>query len=287
MKRGDNILLTIVLILIFCAAVVPHCAALDDVMRVSDRNVINLGQMLTESRTARLFFLAELHDDARHHSAQLAIIKALKQQGPPLAIGLEMFAFDSQAKLDQWVAGKLSMKEFKELYARNWTLPWSLYEGIFLYARNNRIPLIGLNLPQGISRKVAQQGFAALTPEERRQLPPGITCNVGPAYMAFIRQAYANHALQDKAFAHFCEAQMLWNRSMARQLEMFMARQPRHRVVALVGIGHALKKGVPDEVSLETGSYRVVLPETTGLNRNNLSSQDADYLLLFGTERHD
>jgi uncharacterized iron-regulated protein len=249
-------------------------------MRVSDRQIIDLGQMLAESSSARYFFLAENHDDVSHHAAQLAIIKGLHQRGLRLAIGLEMFTTGSQEQLDQWVAGKLSLQKFKEVYSSNWTMPWSLYGEILIYARDNRIPLIGLNLPQGISRKVAREGFAALSPEERRRLPSGITCNVGPAYMAFIRQAYANHAMQDKAFTHFCEAQMLWNRNMGRQLAAFSARNPRHTVVALVGIGHALKRGVPDELGGDGERYRVVLPEFAGLNRDNLTVQDADYLLL-------
>jgi len=275
-------MLFLMLTLVLGTAVVRPCGAVDGVMRISDGQLIDLGQMLAESRSARYFFVAENHDNALHHAAQLAIIKGLQQEGRTLAIGLEMFTVASQEKLDQWVAGKLSLPEFKELYARNWQIPWPLYQEILLYARDNRIPLIGLNLPKEISRKVAQQGFAALTPEERRQLPPGITCNVGPAYMAFIRQAYAGHGLGGRAFTHFCEAQMLWNRNMGRRLEAFLAKNPRYTVVALVGIGHALKKGVPEEVTREADRYRVILPEFDGLNRHNLTSLDADYLLLSG-----
>ena len=286
MKQAHR-LLTLMLILLFTAAAVRPSAAIEGVLRIADGQLIDLGQMLAESRSARYFFVGENHDDVQHHAAQLAIIKGLQQSGRTLAIGLEMFSTTSQDKLDRWVAGKLSLREFKQEYARNWTLPWELYAEILLYARDKRIPLVGLNLPKGISRKVAQQGFAALTPEERRQLPAGITCSVGPAYMAFIRQAYSNHALHDKAFDHFCEAQMLWNRNMGHKLEAYFAKNPRSTLVALVGIGHALKKGVPDEVTREAGRYRVILPEFSGLNRQNLTSEDADYLLLFGGAVYD
>lgn len=286
MRRfGTSLLL--ILLLVAAAAAPPSSAAIESVLRVSDGQVVDLDQMLAESAAARYFFLAENHDNAVHHAAQLAIIKGLKGRSLRLAIGLEMFTTGSQDKLDQWVAGKLSLQTFKNVFARNWTIPWSFYQDILIYARDNRIPLIGLNLPVGVSRKVAQQGFAALSPEERRQLPAGITCNVGPAYLAFIRQAYATHALPDKEFTHFCEAQLLWNRNMARQLAAFSAKHPRYTVVALVGIGHALKKGVPDEVTPDSNRYRVILPETVGLSRTNLTSQDADYLLLSGYGRHD
>lgn len=281
MKHAKRVL-TLILMVFIAAAAVRSSAAIEGVLRIADGRQIDLGQMLAESRSARYFFVGENHDDSLHHAAQLAIIKGLQQSGRTLAIGLEMFATTSQDKLDRWVAGKLSLREFKQEYARNWTLPWELYADILLYARDQRIPLIGLNLPKGISRKVAQQGFAALSPEDRRQLPAGITCSVGPAYMAFIRQAYSNHALQDKAFEHFCEAQMLWNRNMGLQLEAYFAKNPRSTLVALVGIGHALKRGAPDEVTREAGRYRVILPEFSGLNRKNLTIDDADYLLLFG-----
>jgi uncharacterized iron-regulated protein len=280
-------MLALILALVLGAAVVRPSFAAGEAMRLSDGQVIDLGQMLVESRNARVYFLAEIHETSWHHAAQLAIIKELRHQGGQLAIGLEMFTADSQAALDRWTAGKLPLKQFRELYDRNWTLPWSLYEEIFLYARDNRIPLIGLNLPLEISRKVARQGFAALTPQERRKLPTGITCTVGPAYMTFIRQAYANHGLQDKAFTHFCEAQLLWNRNMGRQLERYLTRHPRRTVVVLTGTGHALKKGIPDEISVKPDRFRVILPETVGLNRNNLNSQDADYLLLVSPDHHD
>lgn len=283
MKRFKT-LLTLMVLLVLTTAVVSPGADVKGVVRISDGQLIDLGQMLTESRDARLFFLAENHDESTHHAAQLAISKRLQQSGRPLAIGLEMFATTSQEKLDQWVAGKLSLREFREVYASNWNMPWSLYEQILLYARDNRIPLIALNLPKGISRKVAREGFAALTPEERRQLPADITCSVSPAYMAFIRQAYANHGLTDKAFTHFCEAQLLWNRNMGRQMEAFMAKNHRHTLVALVGIGHALKKGIPEEVAMEAGRYRVIIPDFIGLNRDKLTTRDADYLLLFDNE---
>lgn len=269
---------TLLLFLAAASAVVSQ-GAMMGLLRISDGRLIDVDRMLAESGSASYFFVGENHDNAWHHAAQLAIIRRLHQSGRPVAIGLEMFAVTSQDKLDQWVAGKLPLREFRKVYARNWTLPWHFYREILLYARDNRIPLIGLNLPSGISAKVARQGFAALTAEERRQLPAGVTCNVDPAYMAFIRQGYAIHAMQDKEFTHFCEAQLLWNRNMGRRLAEFQARHPRYTLVALVGIGHALKKGVPAETTSDGSRYRVILPEYAGLNRSNLTTLDADYLL--------
>lgn len=255
-------------------------AAAGRVLRLADRQGISFSKMVDEISPARYLFLAENHTDSWHHAAQLDIIRALKKSGRPLAIGLEMFTSSSQNKLDLWNSGGLSVEELRQVYIRDWNVPWDLYRDIFLYARDNRIPLVGLNLPKAISSKVASRGFASLTPEERSQLPPGITCNVSPAYMAFIRQAYSSHGMDGREFTNFCEAQLLWNRHMARQLQSYAAGNPNQTLLVLVGIGHALRQGVPAETTGDTNSYRVILPEFAGLNRTNLTKNDADYLIL-------
>lgn len=265
---------------VLAAAALPS-ASTESVLRIADRQIIDFQQMVAEAGRTRLIFIGENHDDARHHAAQMEFIKLLRKDGRPLAIGLEMFATGSQNALDRWVAGKLSVEQFREIYLDNWNMPWKYYSDIFIYARDNRIPLVGLNLPKEISSKVAREGFAALSPDERRLLPPGITCSVSPGYMALLRQAYHEHGKSDKAFTHFCEAQVLWNRHMARRMQEFRASKPGHTLVALVGIGHALKTGAPGEITSDPSHYRVIIPEFGGLNRHNLTVQDADYLLLF------
>ncbi len=90
----------LVLNLFLGMAFVQSASALESVLRISDRQVIDLGRMLAESASVRYFFVAENHDDPQHHSYQLTIIKELKQQGRRLAIGLEMFPITSQDKLD-------------------------------------------------------------------------------------------------------------------------------------------------------------------------------------------
>jgi len=273
------------IIALLCAFVVLAAATLaashELVLRIADRKVIDFRQMVAEAGRTRLIFIGENHDDARHHAAQLEFIKQLRKDGRPLAIGLEMFTTRSQDTLDRWVAGKLSVDRFREIYLNEWNMPWKFYRDIFIFARDNQVPLVGLNLPREISSKVAREGFAALSPEERRKLPPGITCSVSPAYMALLRQAYHDHGKSDKAFANFCETQVLWNRHMARRMQEFRSSKPGHTLVALVGIGHALKTGAPGEITADSSRYRVIIPEFGGLNRQNLTVHDADYLLIF------
>ncbi|MCM2358692.1 MAG: ChaN family lipoprotein [Geobacteraceae bacterium] len=271
------------LLLTLAALMVPpgNCGGAERVLRLSDGRVIGFARMIEELKGARLIFVGENHDQPEHHQAQLEIIKALRRAGVPLAIGMEMFTSGSQGELDRWVVGRLSLDEMVRLYYREWRMPWPLYRDILLYARDQRIPLIALNVPRSISRKVSRQGFAALTQEERKQLPSGVTCSVDPAYREFIRRAYAEHGRNENSFVHFCEAQMLWNKSMARHLQQYLALSSRATVVVLAGAGHAMKGGIPEELSRDSGyRYRVILPEFPGLDRRTVTGRDADYLLL-------
>ena len=261
------------------AAVVTSAAA-ELALRMGDRKSVGFEQMIADLQQANFIFIGEIHDSARHHRQQLDIIRALQRRGVPLAIALEMFYAESQQELDDWVAGKSDEASFRKSFERNWNVSWPLYREIFLYARDNRIPLIGINVPRSIVQKVARSGFTSLTPEERRKLPPDITCNVDSAYMAFIRRAFAGHFGNERSFLHFCEAQMLWTKSMASRLLDRMREKPKQRIVVLTGVGHALKRGIPAEIGDDTGyTLRVVLPEVPEFRTEATTSEEDDYLL--------
>ncbi len=275
-----------VVILLLAAVVVAillprACGGGERVVRTRDGEVITFAQMIWEIKGKRVIFVGETHDRMEDHRAELLIIKALERAGASLSIGMEMFAAADQPELDRWVAGKLAEPKFIEIYYRDWQMPWPLYRNILLFARSHRLPVVGLNIPRGVAAKVAREGFAALSATERAQLPPGITCDVDPSYMDFIGRAYAEHTGSRASFIHFCEAQVLWNRSMARHIVTYLAAEPRRSMVVVAGSGHALKRGIPEVVERESGMKPVVvLQEGPGMPRDAVTVEDADYLLL-------
>lgn len=249
--------------------------------RVSDGQRVGFQAMLGDLAQARLIFIGELHDNREHHRLQLETIKALHRSGVRITIGLEMFRVESQQYLDRWVAGKLDLQSFMEIYRDNWTIPWELYDSIFLYARNNGIPLIGLNAPREIMQKVYRLGFAALTPEERGQLPPDVTCRVDKPYMDFVRRNFVLHTADPTMFFRFCEAQLLRNKVMANRLVSYLEKKPDRVVVVLAGVGHAMRRGVPDEVErLRPLTIRVVMPKLHEAAAEPLEKRDADYMVV-------
>ncbi len=253
-----------------------------EVFRASDGATVAFEEMLRDLRSADVIFIGESHGSRNHHELQERIIRALHDSGLPVAIGLEMFRADDQRTLDAWIAGSLERDRFVRRYYENWRMPWPLYEDIFLYARDHRIPLVGLNIPEEIGTAVANKGFASLTEQQRALIPPGITCDVGPRYRAFIREAYGKHAPKpDRSFNNFCEAQLLWDQAMAWHIAGFRTRHSDRLLVVLTGIGHAWRRGIPEQLTKYAAlTSRVVLPEIPGeMDPSTVTAGDADYLV--------
>jgi uncharacterized iron-regulated protein len=211
---------------------------------------------------------------------QLSITNELLKDPRPLAIGLEMFRKDSQSALDRWTGGSYPPERFVRDFQDNWSM-WEKYREIFDFARQQKVKLVGLNIPREISSKVARQGFAAL-PERERQALGNVQCVVNPEYGDFIRRAMGGHGGHGQQYLFFCEAQMLWDTMMARHLAEFLKDNPHYRVVVLAGSGHAWKFGIPRQLMEQMEvTYRVVLPETDSrVSRTGLGPDVADYLWL-------
>jgi uncharacterized iron-regulated protein len=272
----------LLLLLGFLCAGSTSVSDMKTVLRVRDGKIITFAQMIEDMKKVNIVFIGEVHDEESHHRLQLAIIRAFHESDTPMAVGLEMFKANSQEVLDSWVKGKLSLEQFLPAYYDNWRLPWPLYHDIYWYARDHEIRLVGLNIAQQITEKVAKKGFAALTEQERQLLPRGISCNVDATYREFIRKAYSGHAHHDHLFDHFCEAQMVWDKSMAWHLVQYLKKNPEKTVVVLAGVGHAWKRGIPEQVAQESAfTYRVVLPLIPDqIEMTTVTTKDADYVLL-------
>ncbi len=255
------------------------------ILGAAERTEVDFEQMIEDLGSKRIVFIGELHDHPGHHQMQLGIIQALHQRGMKLAIGLEMFRKDSQQTLDEWVAGELSVRKFLKVYNDNWSM-WPKYRKIFRYARKNNIPMVGLNIERDITRQVASHGFDSLTPDQTEELK-GISCNVNPAYQDYIRRAMGGHGGDNRSFIYFCEAQLLWDNIMAKNLVDYLEQNPDTMVVVLAGSGHSWRYGIPTQVlEYETLPYRVVLPEIPGrVDRSNIKPSDTDYLWLDLGER--
>ncbi len=272
--------LLLVLLLSPFFLVLPASAGWAHILDVSSARFVTFDQMVDDLKDTRVVFIGELHDHPSHHQAQLQVIQALQETGKRIAIGLEMVRRESQDALDKWVMGQMSERKFRSVFEQNWGM-WPLYQGILEYARLDRIPLIGLNVPREITMQVAREGFASLSPQQLQEVP-GVSCTVDPEYRSFIRRTLGSHAHEGASFENFCEAQMVWDTAMAQRLVEYLQAHPDTTVVVLAGSGHAWKYGIPEQLRKQTDiNYRVLLPAIPGrIEQADVTTGEADYLLL-------
>jgi uncharacterized iron-regulated protein len=275
-----------IIAVIFILTIAGSCQAgqlnLDHPVYDIDRgSQTNLSKMTGDLKKNRIILVGEHHSNRSHHRAQLAVIQALAQAGAKVAIGLEMFRDDSQSALDQWVSGELEEADFERIYYENWNFPYDAYRIIFEYARENRIPMIGLNVSRDITRQVSRGGFQSLSREAKGKLSE-VACRVDEAYMKYIRKAYGAHAHGNLNFIYFCEAQMVWDNIMAINILNYLKQNPDAVVVALTGTGHAQKVAVPRQISSRSQlPYKVILPEVPGrIDAQTMTLKEADYIIL-------
>jgi uncharacterized iron-regulated protein len=283
---GADLLKKMIAAILLCGLLPSGCWAKEGNLnrRVFDLNrqkALKMPEMLAELKKSRIILVGEHHGNPEHHAAQLEIIRALNEAGRQVTVGLEMFMKNSQPALDQWIAGDIDDKRFEEIYYENWDFPWPAYRDIFEYARDHKIPMIGLNVPREITRQVSREGFKSLSPDQKQKLSD-ISCIVDQKYMNYIRQAYGGHSHARLNFTYFCEAQMVWDNAIAVYTLDYLSRNPDAVVVILTGTGHAQKGAVPRQIRARSDlPCAVILPEIPGrIDVKTISNTDADFIIL-------
>ena len=232
-----------------------------------------------------IVYVGERHDRYGDHLAQLELIQGLHERHHELAIGMEMFQGRYQKALDDYIAGTVDEETFlrKAHYFTSWGFNYFLYRDILLYARNEKVPVIGLNIPRELVSNVARHGLANLSEEERALLPKEMD-GADEGYRERLQRAFDMHQTEmpggdlPRQVESFIEAQVLWDESMAAAIANYLAHRPGSRMVILAGNGHLeFGSGIPKRAYRLTGkSYATILPHSGG----PLEEGIADYILF-------
>ena len=213
-------------------------------------------QALTRSLTqSQVIYLGETHDSEPDHQIQLEILQALQVRNPKLILAMEMFQRPYQSVLDRYFKRELSEAELVDRteYRARWGFPWTLYENILRFSQLKNVPVVALNTPTEVTRKVSRKGLESLTLADRRFIPPLSEIQVGPIwYSDRIQQIYTEmHQGKGNSdgLTRFFQAQVLWDETMADRIAWAVREYPDHQIVVLVGQGHLLySDGIPDRV---------------------------------------
>ncbi len=195
----------------------------------------------------KVVFVGEVHDRYDHHLSQLAILRAMYQQDPKLAIGVEWFQQPFQAELDRFIAGEIDERELlhRTEYYERWRFDYRMLRPILQFAREHRLPVLALNAERELTRKIGATGLASLSPEERAKLPETIP-PATPEYTTKLREVYAQHEGRDGDFDNFLAVQRVWDATMAANVGRYLRQHPEHRVAVFAGVGHVSNvAGIP------------------------------------------
>jgi uncharacterized iron-regulated protein len=228
----------------------------------------------------RVVFVGEQHARYDHHLSQLEIIRRLHALHPQLAIGMEMFQQPFQRYLDEYVTGAIDEQTMLRSteYFRRWRMDFRHYAPILHYAREHGLPVIALNVPAELTRKVGHAGLDGLDDGDRRRLPDDIA-PADEAYRERIKTVFDYHPNNEEHdFEHFLEAQLLWDAGMAARAAAFLEVHPHHHLVVIAGNQHLAWGGtMPQRVQRRTQvTTAVILNSWQGPVGPGL----ADFLLL-------
>jgi len=222
-------------------------------------------EILQQLVKAKIVYLGETHDSIEDHQAQRAIIQEMQRQNPKVAIAMEMFQRPFQSAIDNYLAGKLTEEQLVEQteYDRRWRFPWEYYAPILRFAALNKLPVLALNTPSEVTRKVATQGLESLTAEDKQHIPPISEIRTDNAeYRQMLLEVYQQHQKSAQgnstAFERFLQAQVLWDETMAEKIAEFVKANPDYQVVVLAGTGHIMfGYGIPSRVERRLGVGKV------------------------------
>jgi uncharacterized iron-regulated protein len=193
----------------------------------------------------KLLFLGEQHTDPRSHEAQLDLLRGMQARGRRLTVALEMLPDGADAALEAWRQGSLGEAEFLERsgWYDAWGHPWRAYRELFLWFREHKIPLRGINVDEK-TRAAARKGDAAALPEDVRREAGDLDAVLEPHrdyVLDTLRETGHGENLDAESpqFRSLLRVQTLWDRVLGRRAAgLAQAQPPDGAVVVLIGSGH-------------------------------------------------
>ena len=189
----------------------------------------------------QVVYVGETHDNPDSHKVEAEVLRALADRHPDLAVGLEMISRDHQSLLDDWIAGRLSEKEFARRWSQLWHPGYRAYQEVLTTARDRHIPLLALNAPQGLVREVSRHGLKDLPDDLAAQLPREMDTD-DPYHRAKTEAIFGGHAHVGD-IKDFYPAQVLWDETMAETAADYLTNHPGSHLLILAG-GYHVEQGV-------------------------------------------
>lgn len=227
-----------------------------------------------------VIYLGEEHRNQWHIEAALKVLQAMINRGRHPVLGMEMFGWDGQAGLNQYVNNtEVERDQFLKdaHWEQNWGGAFQDYEPLVDFARTHEIPLLALNPPRPLVRKVATQGWKKSI-EDPEMMIWGMKQEPIVEDLVYrrviLKQLQLCHGgLPDDAYERMYEASMFRDEGMAKTIGEALRRSPNDSpsnsgpIVSYTGGGHI--------------QYRLPIPKRVLRKRGGDIQQKTVYMTSF------
>ncbi|MBM4126109.1 MAG: ChaN family lipoprotein [Nitrospira sp.] len=219
--------------------------------------VLSSSEWLNELATYDVVYLGEEHHNRYHIEAALKVLNWLVAHDLQPTIGIEMFGWDGQPALDEYVLkDRLGRNQFLEQvkWSQNWGGAFEDYEPLVAFARDRHLSILAMNPPRPFIRRVVKAGLDQVR-HEQEWTHWGLDQEEivdDPAYRArIIDQLQQCHGggTEDQ-FRTMYEASMVRDEGMAKTLTAGLdalhrqTSSSRGVIVSYTGAGH-IQYGLP------------------------------------------
>ena len=222
----------------------------------------------SSSLRARVIYVAERHNESiasptpgENHS--LRSINADSR----VTVGMEMIDVTQQRALDQYLEKKISWTTFARStgFESGWGKTSPAYKRILEWCRRNEVPVLGLNAPQSVTRKIARN--QKLTSAESALIPK---FPEPPGGFKKFQAAMAGHPGSGSVRRYY-EAQRAWDATMAGTILSWL-RNHQGTLVVLLGTNSrrpANGRSVVCREELQMSAQLVIYPKERLLTRSS------------------
>jgi len=212
------------------------------VVALSTRRVLAFDAFVEAVAQAQVVAVGEEHYHPDIQAFELRLLQALAQRRPQcLALAMEFLERDMQPAVDAYLAGTSDAATFQERIKAT-PLFIQYYFPLVQYAQQAHIPVLAMNTPRTLARRVSKEGLQAVVqnvPDAERAHLPATFSAITPQYRAyFLKAVAASHPLPEAQIERFVEAAQVKDDTMATSLAVFLERAPDCTVLAIAGRFH-------------------------------------------------
>jgi uncharacterized iron-regulated protein len=212
------------------------------VVELSTQKTLSFEAFVKAVAQAQVVVVGEEHYHPDIQAFELRLLQALAQHRPQhVALAMEFLERDMQPAVDAYLSGN---SDAATLHTQIKATPAFIqyYFPLVQYARQAGIPLLAMNVPRSLARRVTKEGLQAvaeslLSPE--RAYLAATFLPITPQYRTYFLQAVAAaHPLPEEQRDRFVEAAHLKDDTMAASLAAFLERASDATVLAIAGRFH-------------------------------------------------